>query len=209
MSVFIALPVFTAELHLPFPEQEPAAHLALLRANGYGPDEHAEALRSALDAVRAAAAHLLARRDDAPGDRDLLLRALLDADEEVQAWAAWGLARRGDAKLGRARLIELTRRAPSWGDHAPLIAADLLARLGDRQGLESLRRALVVADSGREVVRRLYPFLLAEADAPGPVTETLNAALQHEDPGVRRLAHDQLQAARRGVSGVTTGAGAG
>lgn len=205
MSVFVALPLFTAEDPLPFPEQEPAAHLALLRANGYSPHEHAEALRSALDVVRAAAAHLLARREAAPGDRDLLLRALLDADEEVQAWAAWGLARRGDTKLGHTRLVELTRRAPSWGDHAPLIAADLLARLGDRQGLGVLRGALSGAESGREVVRRLYPFLLAEADAPGPITETLTAALQHEDPGVRRLAHDQLQAARRGVSGATSG----
>lgn len=205
MSVFVALPVFNAERPLPFPEQEPAAHLALLRANGYGPDEHAEALRSAHAVVRAAAAHLLARRDDAPGDRDLLLRALLDADEETQAWAAWGLARRGDAALGRARLVELVQRAPSWGDHAPLIAADLLARLGDHRGLKTLREALRGAESGREVVRRLYPFLLAEAAKPGPVTETLTAALQHEDPGVRRLAHDQLQAARRGASGVTSG----
>src|SRR6188474_3550340 len=115
----------------PFSEREAVVHRGLLRVNGYAsaPADDRAATASRQPALRAAAFALLAR---APVADDLarFAQGAADPDPAVRAFAAFGLERLEPGR-GAPVLREIAARDAEFGDYGPLIAAALLARLGD------------------------------------------------------------------------------
>lgn len=139
----------------PFSQRESAAHRLLLDANGYGGAGVRQAIRADDATLRAAAYQLLADAS-AADDAAIFDQGLRDSDGAVRAWAALGLERLRPG-AGRPVLRQLAAGKLEFGDYAPLIAADALARLGDPAGLPTLSRADAL-DEPLAVLQRVFWF---------------------------------------------------
>lgn len=188
-SPSIVIPSGSPPTGTPFSQREATAHRQLLEVNGHGggPEVWRRAAQSDHPSLRAAAYQLLAE-NAATEDLALFERGLVDPDGATRAWAAFGLERLR-AGVGRSVLLELTRRAPDFAEYGPLIAADVLARLGDPAGLATVVRADATFDERIPVVQRLFWFARLERPEIWPLYER---ALRDE-PAVRELAITQLR----------------
>jgi len=181
----VAIPPGTA-----YSEREVQAQRALLRANGH--DDTASGYRGAAradqPALRAAAFALLAR-DASDDDRVLFAQGAGDSDLAVRAYAAYGLERVA-AGQGVPVLRDVAAHAPGFGEYGPLIAAALLAQLGDASGFPTVERAFATLGETHPVVDRLWPF--ARLRVPG-VWPLYDRALASSDLVVREQALAQLR----------------
>lgn len=152
----IVIPTGSPPAGTPFSQRESAGHRLLLEANGYG---GATGVRQALradDATLRAAAYQLVADASTPDDASIFEQGLRDPDGAVRAWAALGLDRLRPG-AGRPVLRQLAADKLTFGDYAPLIAADALARLGDPAGLPTLARADAL-DEPLAVLQRVFWF---------------------------------------------------
>lgn len=115
---------------LPLAQRSSYYSKQLLEVNGY--PQHADAWRRAAasrtEILREAAYQVLARQHQ-PADGALFRRGLTGASAVVQAWSAWGLIQLGDASQRRV-LEHIAALEPTFGWHAPFVAASLLGELG-------------------------------------------------------------------------------
>jgi len=144
--------------NLAFSQRESAVHWSLLESNGYLKDraELRRATGSDQAVLRAAAFQLLAE-DAQPEDLALFQQGSADPDSTADAWAAFGLERLHPTR-GQETLKELAMRGPEFGQYASLIAASLLARLGDPSAFGTIRSAMREFAERPPVVQRLLPF---------------------------------------------------
>lgn len=177
----------------PYSQWEHHEHLGFLKSNGVAATREAwRAAAGAPDAsIRAAACALLS---EAPGPEDAaaLRGASSDRDGAVRAWAALGLIRLGD----RARLDEL--RGLAAGELTPmepatLIAAGLLARLGEPAAEPVLTAAMQEGELRLSATRWLFDLARTNREAPWPL---FAVALSDASAVVRALALAQLDELR-------------
>jgi HEAT repeat protein len=188
--VSIVIPSIPIPPGTPFSKRESEVYRGLLRANGYdaAPYGYRQATSSSEPALRAAAFALLAGE---PGAEDLarLAQGAADPDPAVRAFAAFGLEQL-HAGRGVPVLREVAARDAGFGDYGPLIAAALLARLGDASGFATVERALSVATARLPAVERLWPF--ARLRTPG-VWDAYDQVLASGDPVTREQVLAQLR----------------
>jgi HEAT repeat protein len=186
----IVIPSIPIPPGTPFSEREAVVYRGLLRANGYDavPAEYRRATGSSEPTLRAAAFALLAR-DPAAHDLARFAQGAEDPDLAVRAFAAFGLERL-DPGRGAPVLREVAARDAGFGDYGPLIAAALLARLGDASGFATVERAMSVATARIPAIERLWPF--ARLRTPG-IWAAYDQALASGDAVVREQVLAQLR----------------
>jgi len=174
----------------PFSGRESIANRALLVANGYQatPIGYRRATGSDEPVLRAAGFQLLAG-DPVEDNLVVFEQGVADPDPTVRAFAAFGLEQLRPSR-GAQLLRELAAPAPEFGQYAPLIAAALLARLGDPSGFATVQRAMTELGEPPPVVARLFPF--ACLGVPG-IWALYGQALASADMVIREQVMAQLR----------------
>jgi HEAT repeat protein len=183
---------------LPLAERLTYHNKQLLEANGFPQDAASwrRASTAKTEVLREAAYQILARLHE-PADDALFRGGLGDASAVVQAWSAWALIQRGDASARRT-LEELASREPSFGWHAPIIAASLLGELGQASAWRGFADGWWNASTERYVlVSYALPFyaLHGQSYSPGKSIDIWafdRRALQDPDENTRYAALEQL-----------------
>lgn len=182
---------------LPLAERVTYHNQHLLEANGYpqAPDAWRRAATSKTEILREAAYELLARRHE-PTDDALFRHGITDTSAIVQAWSAWALLQRGDVSQRHA-LEQIAAREPTFGWHAPIIAASLLGELGEASAWRGFVEGWNASSERYVLVSYALPFyaLHGQPYGPGPAIDIwafYHRALLDTDENTRYAALEQL-----------------
>ena len=149
---------------LPYTRWRELVDASFLRDNDYaeGREGWRAAAGASIGVFRVAAYHLLARAPDA-ADAELLRRGLDDEDGAARAWAAGGLTALGEDH--RAALRAEAARPLEFATYGPVVAAGLLAELGDPSGFPVIAAAMERDELRTTALSWLPPFAALEGQA--------------------------------------------
>lgn len=182
---------------LPLAQRTSYYNKQLLGVNGYQQDADAwrRAAASRTEIFREAAYQLLARQHQ-PADDALFRRGLTDASAVVQAWSAWGLIQLGD-RSQRQVLERVAAREPTFGWHAPFVAASLLGELGQAGAWHGFVEHWDASSERYVLVSYALPFVALHGQpyAPGKlidIWEFYRRGLLDPDENTRHAVLEQL-----------------